>query len=155
MSSSLSMLAQTTLNSLGRFHPLSILLRVVSNLETEVVTSVRIALTASGGIERIAATNYEFRVCLFGLSLMRRVFGIPVSSDSLPEKRRFFADLSPTVSNSSIDAMCLTWSFGVKELLGAARGADFYAFGGFSYFGRDICTLDSSSSEEVCSLDTF
>ena len=152
VSGSLSMFAQTTVNSLGSSQPLSILLRVESNLETEVVTAVRVALTASAGIERIAASNSEFRVCLFGLSLMRRAFGILPSSDSLPEsseKRRFLAYLPPTVSNSSIDAMCFTLSFGVKELLGAACGAGFYAFLGFSCFGRDISTfLNSSSSED-------
>ena len=125
------MFAQTTVNSLGSSQPPSALLRVVSSLETGVVTAARVALTASAGIERMAASNSEFRYCLFGLSLITRVFGTLESSDSLPEsseKRRFLPYLPPTVSNSSIDAKFFTLSFGVKELLGAARGAGFYAF---------------------------
>ena len=84
MSGSLSIFAQTTVNSLGSSQPLSTLLRLVSSFETEVVTAVRVALTASAGIERIAASSSELRVYLLGLSLMTRVFGTLESSDSLP-----------------------------------------------------------------------
>ena len=130
VSGSLSMFAQTTVNSLGSSQPPSYLLRELSSLDTGAVTAATVALTASAGIERSAASSSEFRVCLFGLSLMTRVFGTLESSDSLPEssEKRRLLPLPPTVSNSSSDAKFFTWSFGVKELLGAARGTGFYAF---------------------------